>query len=84
MAQVRWEASQGATSDSSKKRLDTYGDHDKVTDMDTIETVREYLSRRSIKLCKVCFKTYDQTVGWQILSHTHQGQGPSGDRPGRD
>lgn len=28
-------------------------------------------------VCKVCGKLYDPTVGWQVESHTHQGQGPT-------
>lgn len=36
-----------------------------------------------LKTCKVCYKRYDPRVAWQVESHTHQGQGPSG-TPGRD
>jgi hypothetical protein len=31
-----------------------------------------------LRQCKVCFKLYDPTVGWQCESHVHQGQGPDG------
>jgi hypothetical protein len=34
------------------------------------------------RLCKICFKLYDQSVYWQVESHTHQGQGPTDSKIG--
>jgi hypothetical protein len=33
-----------------------------------------------LNICKVCFKLYDRQTAWQVLSHTHQGQGPEDKR----
>lgn len=32
---------------------------------------------KTTKVCKVCFKMYDPSLGWQVASHAHQGS--SGD-----
>lgn len=33
-----------------------------------------------MNICKVCFKLYDKRVAHDVLSHTHQGQGPEDKR----
>ena len=67
----------------TKKILDTNGDYDKVKDMDNLIGLLNLIKYGVKKrICKVCYKMFDPTVGWQLLSHTHQGQGPNDDKRG--